>query len=130
MRSPPRVGEGLGEGSIPGINTPRSHLTLPNAVIESGRVKWTLLYWLTGDVFGNLRKMGEVTIPTLIIHGRKDKVIPVSEGQELYHYCAAQDKKLVLIENAGHNIRISLEHNQFFNAIQRFVGNAEQSWVV
>lgn len=81
---------------------------------------------VTGDVFGNLRKMGEITIPTLIIHGRKDTVIPVSEGQELYYYCAAQDKKLVLIENAGHNIRISLEHNQFFHAIQRFVGNSEQ----
>lgn len=81
---------------------------------------------VTGDVFGNLRKMGEITIPTLIIHGRQDTVIPVSEGQELYYYCAARNKKLLLIEKAGHNIKISLEHKQFFQAIHKFVGNSEE----
>jgi len=45
----------------------------------------------------------EITIPTLVIHGRNDVLIPASDGQELHRRSAAADKRLLLIPGAGHN---------------------------
>jgi alpha-beta hydrolase superfamily lysophospholipase len=73
------------------------------------------------DGFGNAAKMARVTLPTLIIHGQDDVLIPVSDGQELYNRCAASDKQLVLIPGAGHNDLMMVGMAQYFEAIRTFV---------
>lgn len=74
-----------------------------------------------GDGFGNAAKMGLISIPTLIIHGQKDVLIPATDGQELYRQSAVQDKRLVLIPAAGHNDLMLVGKAQYFEAIRTFV---------
>jgi fermentation-respiration switch protein FrsA (DUF1100 family) len=73
------------------------------------------------DGFDNASKMGTVTIPTLIIHGQNDVLIPAADGEELLHSCAAEDKRLALIPGAGHNDLLMVGNTQYFQAIRSFV---------
>jgi pimeloyl-ACP methyl ester carboxylesterase len=104
---------------------------LAGLIIESGFAQtFSLLARLGVDVqgafeerdgVGNALKMSRITTPTLIIHGQEDNVIPVAHGQELYRCCAAQDKQLVLINDAGHNDLMIVGLPQYFQAIQTFI---------
>ncbi len=50
----------------------------------------------------NLKSIVDYVNPLLVIHGAKDPVVPVEDG-ELYHAVSASyKKKIVIIENAGH----------------------------
>jgi alpha-beta hydrolase superfamily lysophospholipase len=73
------------------------------------------------DGVGNARKISQITTPTLIIHGQQDFLIPVEQALILHRCCAAQDKQLVLIPNAGHNDLMMVGRSQYFKAIQKFV---------
>jgi alpha-beta hydrolase superfamily lysophospholipase len=73
------------------------------------------------DGFGNALKMERVTIPTLIIHGQSDVLIPAADGQQLFRSSGADDKRLVLIPRAGHNDLMLIGTAQYFEAIRRFV---------
>ena len=58
----------------------------------------------SGEVgFGNDVKIKEITIPTLIIHGANDELIPFTEAQALYALSGASDKRFLPIPGAGHN---------------------------
>ncbi len=73
------------------------------------------------DGFGSREKMRLITIPTLIIHGEDDVLIPAADGRELYRSSAAEDKRLVLIPGAGHNDLMMTGMAHYFEAIRAFV---------
>ncbi len=73
------------------------------------------------DGFGNAAKIAAVTIPTLIIHGLNDVLIPASDGEELYRCSGAEEKELVLVPRAGHNDLMLVGKAQYFQAIRTFV---------
>ena len=77
----------------------------------------------TQDVFANLTKIGQISLPTLVIHGQADMLIPVSEGVALYEGSAAPDdeKRLVVIPGAGHNDLLAVGAATYFEAIRDFV---------
>jgi pimeloyl-ACP methyl ester carboxylesterase len=74
------------------------------------------------DGFGNAAKMGRIAVPTLVIHGQHDVLIPAADGQALYRHSAAADKRLVLIPGAGHNDLLWVGKETYFAAIGAFVG--------
>ncbi len=51
--------------------------------------------------FGNDLKIGEITIPTLIIHGEEDEIIPVEEGRALYSLSGGLPKGVSLHSPGG-----------------------------
>ncbi|MHA1977576.1 MAG: alpha/beta hydrolase [Candidatus Hodarchaeales archaeon] len=65
--------------------------------------------------------MNELRIPTLIIHGETDFIIPANNGYALYENCASDNKKLVVIPKAGHNDLLYLGFEQYMNAIEAFI---------
>ena len=73
------------------------------------------------DGFGNGEKIAAVALPTLIIHGAKDWIIPAADGEALFKRCAARDKHLVIIPDAGHNDLMFVGRKLYFDAIYAFV---------
>jgi len=71
--------------------------------------------------FPNMAGMRSVTLPTLILHGEHDNLIPVSEAIDLYESSAAQSKELVVISGAGHNDIMMVGMEKYFKAIREFV---------
>ncbi len=57
--------------------------------------------WLVLDRYDSLAKIARVTAPLLVVHGERDRVIPVGQAKLLF--AAARDpKRLVLLPEAGH----------------------------
>jgi pimeloyl-ACP methyl ester carboxylesterase len=76
------------------------------------------------DGFGNLEKIAEIRLPTLIIHGERDWIIPIGDAEALYEASAASDKRLVRIASAGHNDLMLVGRRPYFEAIAALCGRA------
>jgi hypothetical protein len=70
--------------------------------------------------FGNDVKIQSIRIPTLIIHGEEDAIIPVSEGKSLYSLSGARKKAVLFVPHAGHNDLLDLALKDYMEAIVRF----------
>ncbi len=71
--------------------------------------------------FPNLAKIRSIKVPTLVIHGERDQIIPASEGEMLYHGSAARDKRLLVIPGADHNDIMLVGREAYFRAIREFI---------
>jgi alpha-beta hydrolase superfamily lysophospholipase len=71
--------------------------------------------------FPNRAKVRTITVPTLIIHGEYDSLIPSSEAQALFHNVAAEDKRLVIIPQANHNDIMWAGMERYLEAIRELV---------
>ncbi len=65
--------------------------------------------------------MEKITIPTLIIHGENDFIIPVSNGYALYESLSSDKRDLVIVPNAGHNDLMYLGFDRYMKAIESFL---------
>ncbi|NEO28622.1 MAG: alpha/beta hydrolase [Kamptonema sp. SIO4C4] len=128
-------------GSVPAIEIAYHHPEeFAGLIIESGFVDaYSLIQRLGGNCpefddnlegFGNGRKLLTCTLPTLILHGEEDQLIPISEAEELYSCCASDDKFLIRIPQAGHNtvMVVGMAEGKpiYFDALQRFIFQHEE----
>jgi alpha-beta hydrolase superfamily lysophospholipase len=70
---------------------------------------------------GNDLKIREVLIPTLIIHGEGDEIIPVAEGRSLYDLAGTDRKSTLFIPRAGHNNLMMLGLKAYMGALETFI---------
>lgn len=70
--------------------------------------------------FGNDVKIQSIHIPTLIIHGEEDAIIPVSEGKSLYSLSGARKKAALFVPHAGHNDLLDRALKDYMEAVVRF----------
>jgi hypothetical protein len=73
------------------------------------------------DPIGNDTKIKAVRLPLLVIHGELDNLIPISEGEALYHESPAALKQMAWIPHAGHNDLLYHGIDQYFGAIADFI---------
>ncbi len=119
-------------GSIPAIELAYHYQgQFKGLIIESGTASnlggiWTGLEMTESEriaarKFQNVEKIKSITIPTCIIHGERDHIIPVQEGIELYEKSGASDKEILIIPEADHNNLMLLGYKQYFQKIEEFV---------
>lgn len=123
-------------GSAPAIEVAyRYQEQLKGLIVESGfasqqrqlgRLGVTHLFKDVKNVvgFGNDLKIKEVRIPTLIIHGEEDEIIPAAEGRALYELSGAAQKEALFIPGAGHNDLLERGWQQYARSIASFTGTA------
>jgi fermentation-respiration switch protein FrsA (DUF1100 family) len=58
--------------------------------------------------FNNLKKIGTISCPVVLLHGTKDELVPPAHSQKLMKAIKGE-KKLFLIEGGGHNDLNSFE---------------------
>jgi alpha-beta hydrolase superfamily lysophospholipase len=88
-----------------------AHIGVPVAALGLDQVKVSL----------NIERMPLISIPTLIIHGEYDSLIPVQEGERLYRGSGAEDKRLLIIPKADHNDILFLGMDDYLSTLREFV---------
>jgi pimeloyl-ACP methyl ester carboxylesterase len=125
------MGRSVGSAAAIEVAVARPGDQLSGLIVESGFADTFALLarlgvWLNGateaaDCFANADKISRVTIPTLVIHGQADVLIPAAEGEELSRRAGAKEKKLLLVSGAGHNDLLLVGRVEYFQAINEFV---------
>lgn len=59
-------------------------------------------------------------VPTLIIHGTDDSLVPYYMGVELYGNCASE-KEFFGVEKAGHGLSYVVEQENYTNTVREFI---------
>ena len=67
------------------------------------------------DRFATLEKAGAVRVPTLVIHGDQDELIPYAMGQEVAG--AIRGAELLTVAGAGHNVLFALGRNSLIEVL-------------
>lgn len=97
---------------------PVGGLILESAFTSAVRVL-TGVKILPVDTFDNLAELKKVTAPTLVIHGKKDAVIPFSHGEVLLEK-APRPKFSLFLDEAAHNDVMVVGGAHYWGGIKAF----------
>ena len=59
-------------------------------------------------------------IPIIFIHGSQDDFVPCDMSRTLYDLCAAQNKKLVIVDGVGHGLAFPADREGYYSALREF----------
>jgi hypothetical protein len=82
------------------------------------------------DCFNNEEKISKVTMPTYILHGQRDSLIPLSHAYGLHAASGARVKELQIVPGADHNSIMTVAGVMYFQAIKGFIDKVtgEEGW--
>ena len=105
------MGRSLGSASA--IHLASTHPALAGLVLDSAYADGLALIARLGgpsisrkDVPGfkdNIDKIRQCQMPTLIIHGTDDQIIPITDAKALFKNCPNKSKRMLEVRGAGHN---------------------------
>jgi pimeloyl-ACP methyl ester carboxylesterase len=80
-------------------------------------------YKFVNDGFNNLLLDQEINIscPIRLLHGRLDKVVPVSTSEKIIEKVLSIDKDLIIIEDGDHSLSREQDLNILFQQIEYFI---------
>jgi abhydrolase domain-containing protein 17 len=93
-------------------------LILESAFLSAYRVI-TRIPLLPFDRFPNLRRLGHVRSPVLVIHGTRDEVVPFWHGRKL-HDAVTGPRRSLWVEGGGHNDLILVAGDRYWAALEEF----------
>jgi len=84
---------------------------------------WSLFSPFIPNHYDNGTKIGTLSIPKLIIHGKNDEIVPFWIGEKLFTL-AKDKKKFFAIEGAGHNDTYIVGGSTYFDELVSFIFNS------
>jgi len=78
------------------------------------------VHWIAHSRYDNLGKMPTLKVPLLVIHGRRDSVVPFKQGERLCE-AAPSPKRNLWLPNADHNDVYMVGSETYLEAIESFV---------
>lgn len=116
----------LSEQTPPGDPMPARGLIVESTFTTFGDIARSLtVSWLPEALltqkFDSLKKITEVRLPVLLVHGADDRMVPPRFSQELYD-AARAPKKLLLVEGATHNNSMREGSVEYREALQEMFG--------
>lgn len=66
-------------------------------------------------------KLASIVLPTVIIHGEHDELVPLETAHQLFDLLALAERKLVTIPEAGHNDLLWAGERLYFDSIEELV---------
>lgn len=77
--------------------------------------------------WSNLPKIADFNVPTLVLHGPRDRIVPYEQGKLIYETLPNHiEKRFVTINGANHNNTMH-HREQFYPAIKDFVESCVQN---
>lgn len=77
--------------------------------------------------FDSMTKLRKLEIPTMLIHGRSDGLIPAYMSERLFEVSPAEIKDLYLVSDAGHNNVAATAGDEYLDRVSHFI-NQLKSW--
>ncbi len=118
-------------GSISALELAASKVgLLKGMIVESGFISVTGLIYHLGlpspgdlsDLENEKRRLASgVQIPALVIHGENDRLVPISQGRDLFETLGSEQKEFVAIPRADHNDIMFVDSEKYIQAIAGFV---------
>ena len=71
-----------------------------------------------------LERIEKIFLPTLILHGEQDSLVPLENARDIYRHLGTRDKKLLVIPSATHNDIMLVGIKDYFQAIRQFMDDA------
>ncbi len=103
------LGESIGCGVALALaaRQPPAALVLQSGAIDYGDVAqgaypFLPAKWIMKDRFDNRDTAGGLTCPKLVVHGKRDRIVPIKHGQRLFD-ALAEPKRWHAIAGRGHN---------------------------
>ena len=121
------LGESLGGGAacelaatreVAGLVLVTAFTSIPDMAAIS--FPWLPLRLLVRTRFDNLAKLARVRAPVMVIHGRRDDIVPFAMGQRLFAK-AAEPKRSLWLKRARHNDVFYTEGELVLNEIRKFI---------
>ncbi len=84
---------------------------------------WNTQSILDEDLFQNITfkdRLSEITIPSLVLWGKHDMVVPIRFAQDSFDNLGSIEKKIVIFENSGHS-PMSTEPDLFAEEVIEFI---------
>ena len=106
--------------SLKGIIFESGFASIFNLMTKLFRVSGSGITHETLSEYSNDTRIRKIRKPVLAIHGTQDEIIPFEEGKLIYDNCEGIEKKLVLIEGAGHNDIFSFK-NEYTTPLKDFI---------
>lgn len=119
-------GESLGAGVAVGLATevPPAAMVLRSpfpSLVQVARVHYgPVPSWLVRDRFEVAEQLGRIAVPTLVVTGGADTIIPPRLSRAA-HDAAAGPSRFVVVDGAGHNDRALLDGDELLDAIDSFL---------
>jgi alpha-beta hydrolase superfamily lysophospholipase len=104
------------ESGFPSVVRILSHLGIPAGVMGLEKIDQECL-----------ERIKKIFLPTLIIHGDHDTLVPLENAKTIYQNLGTQEKKLLIIPSATHNDIMLVGFKDYFNAIQQFIENTDRT---
>ena len=76
---------------------------------------------------GCLERIKKIFLPTLIIHGEQDSLVPLENAKDIYQHLGAREKELLVIPSATHNDIMIVGFMDYFKAIQHFIERTDRT---
>jgi esterase/lipase len=73
-----------------------------------------------------LERIGKIFLPTLIIHGEQDSLVPLENAKAIYQHLGTLEKELLVIPSATHNDIMTVGFTNYFKAIQQFIERTDR----
>ncbi|MEO6974613.1 MAG: alpha/beta fold hydrolase [Gallionella sp.] len=92
------------------------------SMADMGRLvyPWLPVHLLLNQRFDSLKKISNLKIPVLLIHGTWDEKVPFRMSQQLYD-AAPQPKQLILIKGGEHNNSAAIGLVEYRDTVKAFV---------
>ena len=91
--------------------------------IAAGQYPFLPVRALLTDRYESSKLIQRVTAPVLILHGTRDRIIPVEMGRSL-HALAKEPKRLVIFPNGGH---VDLDDHGAMQEVEKWVSDARKN---
>jgi hypothetical protein len=103
------------ESGFPSVVRIMTHLGIPSLGMDFKKIDEECL-----------KMIEAIFTPSLIIHGAKDMLVPLSNAEDLYQHLGTEEKELLVIPSATHNDIMQVGFKDYFNALQRFIERTDR----
>jgi hypothetical protein len=103
------------ESGFPSIVRIMIHLGVPAFGMDLEKIDQTCL-----------EEIKKISLPSLIIHGEQDRLVPIHNARDIYHHLGTEEKELLIIPSATHNDIMLVGFKEYFNALERFVKRTDR----